>query len=940
MKDHVQTEWNTLIATGVIVPAYIRAIEAVKKFWFHDKKPIENEINHFSMLNFYHHLFPDPSKAPSDFWRMLMKFLYKELSDKELPLFPVVFSDTRNMEWVSAVRRDAFPGYFSNLEWLFKKQCTPLSVPSLMLTSQYDMARKTAQELTTVLKDINMKILYAPYKIFQYFVESGVQEVKEVTPENVIIFLKSAKHRRSDGCCIADLPQQVGATHLKTCENIKTLLNYVKDAEDFLSQLDGLPLCLRQSQAVYVFEKSERKNLPFVSTFLDLLPGSYDSFVHESIMERASSLAPMNLSSSNSATVHHYRRLRMITGEWQTLLMESGMVCDVSHVKFLEFARCVEEDGKRGISRIVEKRSHLLVNHLFSREDLREDHILRDVRGSFIPVEEHCFLDNSFHQYSEGEYVGFEIYDPAINDDDEAEVLLDTSECEANPVYIYAVVRGMEQKKRLQTAINEVSDGSETYQEKTAPHDIKAVLRKIRETLIEAWQLPDEADRRRIIKRLILTWHPDKNRDNEAFCTRVMQMLNHYIERLGRGEKIRIDEDEDEQEHVDSGFYTTSASSSFSSSTASSSSSSSYSHFFDFMKRRAEQHRDYYQSSSCSSTPTPNKQTGEGRRWFRQAQADLRFAHTARDSFRQGYNWICYHCHQAVEKAIKAVLFSKDANSFPETSHDITLLASLTGDSGIIGWAREIENIVGFHTRMRYPDALTYPSIPDDVYTADQASRPDRYFIHSSVEQNVAGHRKCGLVAANIMHPLGRNIAAVSGSDVKIRTFYLQATPEVNDKNNKNDDSSGKWKTDSHDYRYEHDDDQLGGTLLAELILDPFVFADITATSNGDFLSDADVGVVLCQRFFKLSHESLGVVRHLVIHDLDVSGVQLDCHVQQDLYLHVVRWNQTHKVGIFYSVLEQDAAVEVARVRQGQTSSVQVQKSLADHERTAAGVDK
>lgn len=47
-----------------------------------------------------------------------------------------------------------------------------------------------------------------------------------------------------------------------------------------------------------------------------------------------------------------------------------------------------------------------------------------------------------------------------------------------------------------------------------------------------------------------------------------------------------------------------------------------------------------------------------------------------------------------------------------------------------------------------------------------------------------------------------RNIAAVSGSDVKIRTFYLQATPEVNDKNNKNDDSSGKWKTDSHDYRY------------------------------------------------------------------------------------------------------------------------------------------
>lgn len=78
---------------------------------------------------------------------------------------------------------------------------------------------------------------------------------------------------------------------------------------------------------------------------------------------------------------------------------------------------------------------------------------------------------------------------------------------------------------------------------------------------------------------------------------------------------------------------------------------------------------------------------------------------------------------QAVEKAIKAVLFSKDANTFKETSHDIKSLASLTGDSEIIGWAREIEDIVGLHTRMRYPDALTYPSIPDDVYTTDQASR-------------------------------------------------------------------------------------------------------------------------------------------------------------------------------------------------------------------------
>ncbi|PVD20278.1 hypothetical protein C0Q70_20775 [Pomacea canaliculata] len=1487
-NGEVKTEWNTLLALHVIVPAYIRAIEAVKELCFQDRKSEQRKRER--LLNFYHNLFPNPIEAPSDFWKMFVTFIYRQLGEKELPLFPVVQPDSTSIDWVAAVRKDGFSGYFSNLEATFRTMF-PFT---FSVSTEYDIAQKKSHKLTTLLKDMNMKILFAPFKIHQYFVNSGVKEVKEVTPDNVICFLKSARDHREDGCHVTDLPQHVGATPFKTLKNIVLLLTYVSEANDFLCCLEGLPLCLLQSQSVHFFEKLEKEKLPFVSAFLNLLPGSPERFVHESIMKflpitektqdlmrdldipsltlmlpgtfaeeqykagcswtckthsvrnknwfanfwdfiatqikkddkmtdsefrkkadaALESLAPWTLipvvRKTNGATTqtmlypvkdshlvvhvssshnqshpkmchmlsklplplldmeclrdnnqqilvdvvasvsHPYALMHALTSplgtmpvniddacevlryfsdrlhvlqeycadkgsictklkklpffitvngevvplaqdgveftvlslsedvpsaglgewsrvqrkvllkrscvpneiaqflcllqpsstefyakfflpavdalprsdilehmtyirnrldyinesekdqlvgqlkvtaflekdgrlyraseffsphepvfrelcdrsslppepydgyEWYTLMKEAGMVCEVSSVNFLEFARKVEMDGRQGISS-VEKRSKVLVTHLFHRKDLKQERILHDVKnirfvlplsvdalqegtcmkiiaeppnanrlvsfsescqlqhvhliwsssvilspnadpvsltyrhkhhkyilqelqfheiapvekvmehtrnvcsalagqkgpeifatlsqkkdgllakimmdiyeflnknarekdinllkslpiicdienekmmrpevvvldlrpeetidgeiekaptmfgpffgffqkldvsatvtanhyakvlmnvaqpldemkllptahqmkwisnivrevvpdnlksrayeseqakrvqnkinnpaavaailwlaydkhmkensqtftkqskehitqclthitvkevenlhtvlyhkdaiiedsrkeratftektdskhrkyttyldakvcrdmerndqeicralffavqfvlnteldsyylmevlkdpvqalklfedeglpacdflngqdysafpkaGSFIPVEDHCFLDNSFHQYTVGEIVGFEMYDPVIKKDGEAD--LGACNDEANPVYVYAIVQGIEggseqsklfpftrkyriylgpekgeevvsvmqiykfvRKENITKSLDEFLGPTETDQEKTVPSDMKAVLREIRETLIVAWQLEDEADRRRIVKRLFLTWHPDKNRDNEDFCTRVMQMLNHYVHRLTRGESISPDEDEEHKENFDSSFYGT-----------------DFFNFFSFMNKRAAQHRDYYQSRR--SAPAPNKQPGEGRRWFRQAQADLRFALTTRESFQQGHNWICYNCHQAVEKALKAVLFSEDADKVPAYSHDIGSLAFLTNDSEIIGWTMEIESIVGVHTRMRYPDSLTYPKIPDDFYSDEQAGQ-------------------------------------------------------------------------------------------------------------------------------------------------------------------------------------------------------------------------
>ena len=37
--------------------------------------------------------------------------------------------------------------------------------------------------------------------------------------------------------------------------------------------------------------------------------------------------------------------------------------------------------------------------------------------------------------------------------------------------------------------------------------------------------------------------------------------------------------------------------------------------------------------------------------------------------------------------------------------------------------ARELETLVGDSTRMRYPDRMSYPKIPNDVYSRDMAAR-------------------------------------------------------------------------------------------------------------------------------------------------------------------------------------------------------------------------
>jgi sacsin len=208
-------------------------------------------------------------------------------------------------------------------------------------------------------------------------------------------------------------------------------------------------------------------------------------------------------------------------------------------------------------------------------------------------------------------------------------------------------------KTETALAIGEAS-ASETP-DADMPPEFKATLRKIRDLLREAWtSLDDIKDRKRVVKRLLLQWHPDKNPPaNKDYCTRMTQAILSYVKLLDQGLPLPEDDTDEYRDRRDMGDWFNYPGSNFSSA------------FYNNMYSRGCRHgRDYAESQRSSGRGrrggrsrgggggggggpyVPNTQPGEGRRWMRQALADIDFARGAMATHEKGHNWICYLCHQ------------------------------------------------------------------------------------------------------------------------------------------------------------------------------------------------------------------------------------------------------------------------------------------------------
>lgn len=77
---------------------------------------------------------------------------------------------------------------------------------------------------------------------------------------------------------------------------------------------------------------------------------------------------------------------------------------------------------------------------------------------------------------------------------------------------------------------------------------------------------------------------------------------------------------------------------------------------------------------------------------------------------------------QAAEKALKAVQYKVDANQ-KTNDHNLYQNCCDFDDHKLTQLAGQLEGLVVNSAHMRYPDTMSYPKIPNDVYTAEKAEK-------------------------------------------------------------------------------------------------------------------------------------------------------------------------------------------------------------------------
>ena len=281
--------------------------------------------------------------------------------------------------------------------------------------------------------------------------------------------------------------------------------------------------------------------------------------------------------------------------------------------------------------------------------------------GNFIPIEDHHLLNEAFEEFTPGEYVGFELDDPSFYQEKGdatfiyATIIEEESSEGDSSLYtkLYKVNVGHEKQPRVAESANlykfhrvqSSSLGLADQQGSSSQEamDKDKIFAQITEVLEIAWRLSEDR-RRKIIKRLFLQWHPEKNFGGKSFGADVLQHLQSEISRLENAKTVaRSPNVESDQ-------------------------TSDYKAFFGFWTARARRHhaqrqeyRDRYvqKFGSCEASTShgsrseippsfcnKNPQPGEASRWFRQAEADLRAAGKDFADDNPSYEWACFKCHQ------------------------------------------------------------------------------------------------------------------------------------------------------------------------------------------------------------------------------------------------------------------------------------------------------
>ena len=259
--------------------------------------------------------------------------------------------------------------------------------------------------------------------------------------------------------------------------------------------------------------------------------------------------------------------------------------------------------------------------------------------GTYIPVEDQHLLNDAFEEFEPGEYVGYQLHDPSLQQEEGtaiyiyAIVIEEVSNTDAGMLLkLYKIDIGHDKEPVVVSAarLHKFHRLEDIFDEQEGLHkDIDQVCKEISATLELAWELPEE-ERDQIVKRLFLRWFPKEDVRNLELFAAAFQHLKSEISRLG--------------DFNDSLF-------------------ASWVARAKERNLQRQTYRECYRKQYGSWKPSSgrrsgysfppsfcprNSQPGEARRWFRQAEADLEAGSREFSFGRDSYEWVCFKCHQVI----------------------------------------------------------------------------------------------------------------------------------------------------------------------------------------------------------------------------------------------------------------------------------------------------
>ena len=246
------------------------------------------------------------------------------------------------------------------------------------------------------------------------------------------------------------------------------------------------------------------------------------------------------------------------------------------------------------------------------------------------------------------------------------------------------------------------------------PATLEEAKREVAEALKEIWQLP-ESERSSAIKRLIRRWHPDKNKHRESFANEVTKFLLNEVERLKKGGVPGYHPEADNSHQFSTGRTSRPSRPTWD--------GPDFQEFFNRYQgrtRRQRQRQRHRERQDADYEDEPANRN-EAERWMRQAEDDL---HATSCLFQSAhYSLACFHCQQAVEKALKALMFAKGHLKKSDLEvHDVMALAYRASrlDPRLQAIPEMVACIQGYYINTRYPQyqrGFSQTSIPAEMFT-------------------------------------------------------------------------------------------------------------------------------------------------------------------------------------------------------------------------------